>query len=108
MQIFEEVQNSFISIGFSPKQDLFNRRISGILAMTLLGVVLLSMFLVLEADSAQEYMESFYITTTSFGILLSIASTIFIKQKLFPFKKSGDEIVNESELNFNQLFIENN
>lgn len=108
MQIFQEVQKSFISLGFNPKEEPFNHKIVGILAATLLAVISLWIFLIHEANSAESYMESIYDITAATGLLLSLASTVFIKQKLFSFIGSFDEFLNECELNFKHLNISKN
>lgn len=71
--------------------------------MSLLGITSLCISIIQGGNEDQEYMKSIYIMTTATGILLSFASTIFIKQKLFSFIKVCDVIVNESKLNFNHL-----
>lgn len=101
MKTVQEVQKNLSLIGLGPNQKSFNLVISRILVLSLLGVISLYMFLFLEADSAQDYMKSVFITTTSVGILLSIASTVFTKQKIFSFMEGSDEIVNGCKLNFN-------
>lgn len=106
MQILQEVQKNFSSLGFNPELKPFNRKISGILTMTILGVISLWIFFIREADRASEYMESIYMITTCTGVLISFTSTVFIEQKLFSFIKSVEKFGNESELNFNDLNIE--
>lgn len=71
--------------------------------MSLLGVISICIFLIHEADSPQEYMKSIYMITAAIGLLLSFASTVLIKQKLFLFINRLDAIIDASELNFNQL-----
>lgn len=83
--------------------ESFNCIISGILAVSLLGVISICIFLIHKADSPQEYMKSIYMITAAIGILLSFASTVLIKQKLFLFINRLDAIIDASELNLNQL-----
>lgn len=97
MQILQEVQRSLSSIGFNQKLEPFNRRIVSILVTVLPGFISVWVFLIHEADSAQEYMESIYIAVVSTGILLSFTSTISITKKLFSFIENIGECFKESE-----------
>lgn len=95
--MYEEVQKSFQSIGLDPKLEPFNRRILSILVITSLGIISVWIFLIHEADSAEEYMESTYVITVSTGVVLSFASTTLITKKLHSFYKAHEEYLNESE-----------
>lgn len=97
MQTLQAVQKSFDSLGFSPKLKQFNYKISGISVISFLGIILLWIYLLHEADSSQEYMESIYIVTACSGIFLSFASTVFFKEELFSFINSFNELTNESK-----------
>lgn len=80
MQMYQAVQKSFHSIGLSPKLEAFNH-----VAITFLIIISEWIFLVYEADSAEEYMASIYAINTCAGVLLSFTSTIFTKRRLFSF-----------------------
>lgn len=95
--MYDEMQKSFRSIGFDPKLESFNHRILGILAITSLGVISLWIFLFHEADSAAAYVESVYLITVCNGVLLSMASTIFTRKRLFSFIEIHEEFWNESK-----------
>lgn len=76
MQVLQEVQKSFNWMGFNPKLEPFNRRILRILTIVFPAVVLQWMFLMLEANSAQEYLESIYMITACTCTFASFLSTI--------------------------------
>lgn len=97
MKILQGVQKSFKSLGLSPKPDRFNRKIFIFSIIYFPVVVSLWIFLVHEANSAEEYLESIYVVTTCSGILISFASTILAKMRLFSFIKKADVNVNESK-----------
>lgn len=85
MQMYQAVQKSFHSIGLSPKLEAFNQRALCFVAITFLIIISEWIFLVYEADSAEEYMASIYAINTCAGVLLSFTSTIFTKKRLFSF-----------------------
>lgn len=60
MQIYQEVQKSFHSIGISPKLEAFNRRALNIWAIAFLFIILEWLFLTYEVDNAEECMESIF------------------------------------------------
>lgn len=97
MQTLREVQKSFNSLGFSRDQGPLNYRNLSILVSTFLGIVLLWMFIIYEADSAQKYMKSIYVATAATGTFLSFASTIFVTKKLFSLINSIDEFSTEGK-----------
>lgn len=97
MNIYQEVQTNFESVGFSPKLSPFNHKTLGFLVTTSFMIILGLIFLIHEADSAQLYMESIYSLTACIGVFLSFANLIFITKKLFSFIESMDKIINESK-----------
>lgn len=97
MKIFQEVQKSFNWMGFNPKLAPFNPRILSNFVMRFTSLIFLWIFLIYEAETAQEYMESMYVISTGSGIFLSFLSQIFITKRLFSFIKRVNEAVNESE-----------
>lgn len=97
MSILQEVQKSLKAIGFSPKLEPFNHRISSIFVISFSGVISQWIFLIYEADSGQEYMESIYVATACTGVLLSFSNTILSTKKIFLFINSIDEFINESK-----------
>lgn len=96
MQILQEVQKSFNSIGLGPELEPFNRKILSTLVGIFPGVVSLWIFLIHEANSAVKYLESIYVVTTCSGFFICFASTIIITKKLFAFIKIVEDFVNES------------
>lgn len=97
MQTLQEVQKSFLSIGFGPQLKPFNQRILTILGIILAGVVLEFIYLIHEADSAQKFMESIYITTATTGSFFCFANTSFIMEEIFAFINSSNETFRESK-----------
>lgn len=97
MQTLQEVQKSFISIGYSPKLKPFNQRVLAILAIIFVGVVLEFIYLIHDADGAQELMESIYIITATAGSFLCFASSSFIMEEIFAFIDSSNETFRESK-----------
>lgn len=95
--MYLEVQKGFSSMGLNPKLGPFNHRILWISAVTAIGVLSLFIYLMCEADSAEEYTESVCVITICAGILLTIACTILITKRLFSFIKAHDEYLNESK-----------
>lgn len=106
MQTFQAVQRGFESLGFSRKLAPFNRIVLRIFAIDFLLIISQLIFLIHEADSSQEYMESIYTITACSCIFVSLATTIFITDKLFTFIDGFDELINESKLNFNHSKLE--
>lgn len=54
-------------------------------------------FLIYEADTDQEYMESMYTVSVGSGIFLSFASSTFLTKKLYSFIDGIQENFSESE-----------
>lgn len=92
-----EVQKNFDSLGLSRNQAPLNYRVLSIAATTFSGIILLWIFVIYEADSAQKYMKSIYVATAATGTFLSFVSTIFITQKLFSSIEGVEEFLNESK-----------
>lgn len=97
MQILQETQKHFIWLGLDPQIEPIHDRLLSILTITCPAVISQWIYLIDEAHSPREYMESIYVVTTCTGILVSYASTIVIRKKLFSFVKSYDEFTNESK-----------
>lgn len=95
MQTLLEVQKAFKSMGLRRNQEPFNQRVLSILVIVFPGLISMWIYLICEADSDNEYMESVYIVTLASGVFLSFATTILITKKLFSFIKSSDEFSNE-------------
>lgn len=89
--MYQEVQKGLQSIGYGPKLESVNHRFLSILAATSLGIISQWIFLIHEAASAEEYMESIYVITACTSIVLSFANTILIKKKLHSFIKANEE-----------------
>lgn len=97
MQVFQEVQKHFHSMGFDPGLKPFNGQILSYLVTSIPTVVFLWIFLIHEANGAQQYMESIYMVNTSTGVLICFISTIFNSTKVFSFIQNDEKIVNESK-----------
>lgn len=97
MQTLQEVQKSFHSIGFSPELKPFNQRILAILAIIFASVILEFTYLIHEADSAQKFMESIYVTTVTIGSFFCFANASFIMEEIFSFIDSSNETFRESK-----------
>lgn len=97
MRVLQEVLKSYDSIGIDPKLEPFNRKVLRYLAVYFLGMTLLLIYLFHEADTSREYMESIYVVTSCSGILLSAASTIFIREKLFLYIDTLNKRFDESK-----------
>lgn len=95
MQILQEVQKCFVSMGIDPKLKLFNLRNLSVLIITSLGIMLVSLFLLLEAKSGVEYMEAAYVVIAFTGSLVSFACTILITKEIFSYIKAYNEYLNE-------------
>lgn len=101
MRALVVVQKCFDLMGISSKREQLNHITLSVLIIGGLAISLEWMYLILEADSSQEYMESIYVVTASTGIFFSFASTIFIEKKIFSFIDGIDDILIESKSNFN-------
>lgn len=97
MPIFQTVQKTFDSVGLNPKLDPLNRKLLSILITNFMAIILQLIYLLHVADSSQQYLECIYVVTVGSGILLSIASTILIRDKLFLYIDTLDEVFNESK-----------
>lgn len=100
MQTLQEVQRNIKMLGFSPNRRPFNKRILSILVSLCSVSVLIWLYPILEADSAQKYMESIYVVIVLTGVLLSFVSIILAKTTMFSLIRSLDEFWNQSQLNF--------
>lgn len=103
MQILQETQKKFIWIGLNPQIEPIHGRLWSILGMAFTALLSLWIFLIHEARSAQEYMESVYVVSTCSGIFASFASTVFIRKQFFSFFIRVDEFCNGSKWNLNRL-----
>lgn len=99
MKILQVVQKNFTLLGIDPKLERFNQRLLINLAMSALAIALLWIYLLREADSSQEYMESTYFLVACSGIFLSAMSTTFMTKKIFAFFNFFDELPSESMWN---------
>lgn len=105
MRSVQEVQKAFITIGFDPKLKPMNHRVLGVLAIVFPGLTSIWIYLIFEANGAEEYMESIFMVTVCTGIFISFASTILNKTSLFSFIGRVDKVLNESKWNFNKLNV---
>lgn len=105
MRSVQEVQKAFKTIGFDPKLKPMNHRVLGVLAIVFPGLTSIWIYLIFEANGAEEYMESIFMVTVCTGIFISFASTILNKTSLFSFIGRVDKVLNESKWNFNKLNV---
>lgn len=96
MKVLQTLQKNFVSIGFDPKRKPFNRTFMKVITLTISTMILLWIFLLHEADSNQQYMESVYCIVDCGAVFLSVSSTIFITKKIFSLSDHYEGIVNES------------
>lgn len=96
MNILQAVQNSFVSMGFNPNSEPLNHILLRTLSISAVGLTSLWIFLLHEAHSPQEYMESIYFVTAGSGIFLSALSIVLLTMELFSFIDRLDELANQS------------
>lgn len=97
MEVLQAVQANFISMGFNPRVEQFNYILLKNIVMSVLGTLLLWIYLLHEADNAQEYMESTYFVASCSGIGLSAMSMISLTKELFSFFERFDNLANQSK-----------
>lgn len=91
MQILQESRKVLDYFGFSPKMELFNRQTLRILVITFPGVILMWIYTFHVADSAQKLIESIFMVIVSTCVLLSFATMIPIRGKIFSLIESVGE-----------------
>lgn len=99
MKSLQVYQKSIESLGLSRNRKPFNRQTFGIAIASVLVVILLWIFLLCEADSSQEYIESIFVINACTNIFISFASMILIADKLFAYFDGIDELLDESKYN---------
>lgn len=97
MKVLQAVKANFVSMGFNPELEQFNYILLKNIVMCASGTAAMWIFLLYEAESSQEFMESAYFVATCSGIGLSAISMIFLTTELFSFFDHFDEIANQSE-----------
>lgn len=100
MKHYQEVQKGFEWLGFDLK--LSDHNILGTMVISLSGIISEWIFLLFEANSSQEYLESIYFITSSVGIFISYTSALLLKDKLLVFIDTVDRTINKSKFD-NQL-----
>lgn len=84
-------------MGFSPNLEPLNRRVLIIFVRSFLAVIFELIFLINEADGAQEYVVSIYVLSSCCFILLSFTNTILNTKQLFSFINIVSEFLNGSK-----------
>lgn len=97
MQLLQEVRNSFDSMGFSPKSDQLSHKFLNNFIINFSGYILLWIYLLRDANSSLQYMESIYMITVCSCIFLSAVSTVFLQDELFLFIDTLNSLFNESK-----------
>lgn len=103
MKIFERVQKNLKSIGYLENQDPFNKRQLVIGLMSVLGISSIAVQLFYFADRSEAYMHGILLLTVGILVSVSRVSTVFKTATIFIFIRRFEELITQSELEFNML-----
>lgn len=113
MKFFQSVQSQFAMMGIILQQltqkNPFNRTILLIFFSYTCNIISYCIFMYYEANTFQEYTESFYVTSTDVLVALCYASVVFRVDGFFKFIDACVKLVASSKWNFNenlQIIIE--
>lgn len=98
IKLFETMQTNLINLGFIPNQKMpFNVQHTRGCIIGFLAIVLHFAFLVYEADTVKQCMDSIFMITVGIAMLTSFVSTVFKTETLFIVIDGLQEIVNKRE-----------
>lgn len=102
MKLFKTVQRNFALLDFNRNHNdrLFNRRNFLGVIIFVLGIVHHFTFVILSANTPEDYMDSAYILAVSVSIFVSYVTTIYKMTKLFDFFDDCENIRNKSKFDF--------
>lgn len=96
IKLLETTQTNLINLGFIPNQkNPINVQHTRGFIIGLLAIVLHFAFLVYEADTLKQCMDSIFMITVGIAILISFVSTVFKTETLFTVINGLQEIVNK-------------
>lgn len=96
-------------MGIVPNQTMQTRSIHAIFSLFyLMNCILLSIFLVHEANSTEEYMGGGFLTAVSILTLICYIILTFEMKKLFEYIDSAEKIVEQSEYKLKVLKLKSN
>lgn len=97
MKIFQIIEQNFASLGFSSNQRSFNKKQLQIGLYFILGNVSQYAYLFHDANTAQQYMDSIFTTTTGTLIFISYVNTVRIMPIIFNSIDGLQRVVDESK-----------
>lgn len=98
MKIFQRVQVNLASLGYRRNQSPFNTTQLWISIRFFLNLALLFAYLVCEANTPKEYVDTIFMTTGVFVINIARVSTLFKNAAIFDLIDKLEKILNGSEL----------
>lgn len=99
MKAFQQVRMNLASLGFRPNQSPFNKTQLWTYVKVFLSLLLLCLYLVREANTPKEYMDSIFMTAATFFILIGRVSTLLQNATIFDLIDSIEKVITGSELN---------
>lgn len=109
MKLFQTVQNNLKLLGYIRNHDgyryyPFSLRHLKTTAAFVFGLISIFVYAIYSTNSSREYMDSFYLLTVSFSILISFTTTTFKMTKLFNYIDNCEKLCNESKYDCVNLF----
>lgn len=98
MKIFESAKMSLASMELDANKRPFHRKQLLKVMHSFLAIVLECLYIVYDANTAREYINSIFMTTIGIIVFIAYLSTIFKTTTIYNFIDHYETIVNESEL----------
>lgn len=102
MKLFQTLRRNLAIVKFDPNQtDSFFgliRQHCSCFSQSSLSIVSLTLYLVHDANSVKEYMDSMFLTTAAVTIFASFSSTVFKTPELYTLLNNAETVGNDSEL----------
>lgn len=100
MKLFESARKSFVSVDLDPNKRPFHRGQLLHIVQGFSATILQLLYLVYDASTAKEYMNSLLMTMVGVLVHFAFWSTIFKTTIIYDFIEKFEAIINESELAF--------
>lgn len=102
MKLFQTLQRNLLLVKFHPNQtnSFFGliRQHSSCFSQSSMSIASLTLYLLHDASSVKEYMDSMFLTMAAITIFVSFSNTVFKTPELYTFLNSIEKAGNNSEL----------